>query len=832
MTFNLNRNGYFKHFCTVKMAVHIGIVVLFILNGLVGLSQKTYTTKRLSGEITLDGNWEDEAWKDVPTATDFVVNFPNPNTPSLQKSEVKMAFNNEAFYIVAKLYDINPDSVMDILSQRDDFGNADHFAVLIDPYGTGQNAFTFAVTAAGVELDAIISQTNSDYSWNSVWKSRVQRTDFGWALEMRIPLSQLRFPVEEVQKWKVNFKRNIRRNRETSYWNPVDPATYGEIAQSGFMDGIVGLKSPLRLFFSPYSTAYLDNFYNSSTQQQEWGFRQRFGMDMKLGLSESFTLDATLVPDFGQTASDNLVLNLTPFEIRYNENRPFFLEGTDLFGIGGLFYSRRIGASPALSNVAFNQINKEKGELKVANNQAQLLNATKISGRTKNGLGIGVFNAIENRSHFTYIDSNGIEKKVLAHPLTNYNVLVFSQNLARNGSVSFVNTNVFREDSRSYANVTGSEALLFNKSQKYSLFTSAQVSNSGTKLTTDGFTMYHKIEKVKGARTFFIDGYACSNFFNPNDLGFLPVNNFKGFDLQYKWVGFKPKGRFLRRVFETKTNLEYLYAPNKFTYWKIDGRVLGTFKNFLTSAVDFTLYPVKEVDHFESRTFGKSLNYPASFQFGGFYSSDYSKPFALDFNLYSRKYFKEGMYNIDAYVGPRIRFSNKLFVVLGSSVSRLMGNYGYVRNTDTLFKNDITIGTRNRWTVNNFVSADYTFTNRMGITLRLNHNWQEVNYSYFSRLLDNGNLERMNYLGIDASTNQIKHNTSFNAFVVDLVYRWVIYPGSEIRFVWKYNIYASKNALDYSYFNTFRDLFDQPQLNSFSVKALFFLDANKVRRKK
>lgn len=815
----------------MKNFVRLFVLLGFCWNSTFVFGQRSIGAIKLTSQIALDGDLSDSAWSNIPFQSDFIINYPTPGVTSTFKTEVKFAYDQQAIYIAANLEDRNPDSVLAILSQRDDFGNADWFAILIDPYGTGQNGFTFAVTAAGVELDAIISQVNQDYSWNAVWKSKVMRTVKGWSLEMRIPLSQLRFPDQDIQEWHINFKRQIRRVREMSYWNSVNPQEYGEIAQSGKVEGLNNLRSPLRLFFSPYSTAYADNFYNNQTKSQEWGFRQRFGMDMKYGLSESFTLDATLVPDFGQTASDNLVLNLSPFEIRYNENRPFFLEGMDLFGIGDLFYTRRIGAQPYNSDSARDSISNIKGKLVEASSQAQLVNATKISGRTKKGMGIGVFNAIEKRSNFAYEDSLGNRQEIEAHPLTNYNVFVLSQNMARNGSLSFINSNVFRPDLNEIANVSGIESLSFTKNKKYSYFVSGRMSAlQGGGATKTGHSFYQKFEKVQGSKTFYIDYYETSRTFDVNDLGFMPVTNFRGFTLQRRWVGFQPKGVYLRRHAAISTNLEYLHSPNKYSYWQIDGRVIGTFRNFLTSGIEFSASPIGTVDHFESRRFGNPVNFPASFQIGGFYSSDYSKRYALDFNLYQRTFLKEGMYNFDGYMGHRIRWSNKIFSVFGSSVNRAAGNYGYVYVEDTNYTSDIMIGNRNRWTVNNNISFDYTFTNRMGLVLRLNHYWQEVNYQYFSKLLSDGSTERSAYTGYNPTGKTFMHNISYNAFTFDMVFRWVVYPGSEIRCVWKYNIYASKSGLDNSYFNTFKDLFDQPQLNSFSIKALFFLDAGRLKR--
>lgn len=813
------------------------LLTLFVICGILSLfpdgvtAQKVLQTTAISESVQLDGELKEAFWQTLQPADSFIVNYPNFGASTAFETSVKITYDSKAIYIGAVLTDVTPDSVLAILSQRDDFGNADWFGVLIDPYGSGQNGFGFFVTAAGVELDAILSPEEEDYSWNAVWKSRVVRTETGWSLEMRIPLSQLRFPEKDIQTWKINFKRQVRRRREMSFWSPVNPQLYGQITQSGRLEGLANLKSPLRLSFSPYTTGYVENYYNGQSGNQEWRYRQRFGMDMKLGLSESFTLDATLVPDFGQTVSDNLVLNLSPFEVRYNENRPFFLEGMDLFGIGGLFYTRRIGAPTLNGEYVADSLQATGNVVTAAAGQAQLVNASKISGRTKKGLGIGVFNAVEKRSYITYVDSMGNEREALAHPLTNYNVFVLSQNLKNNKNVSFINTNVYRADSRQTGNVSGLLTQLFTKDRKFGLFFSgkASVLQTGNDALI-GHNVYVKAEKVQGALTYYLEYYEMSDTYDENDLGYLPRNNMRGAAGLIKWTGYEPKGRFLRRSFSGAANLEYLYKPDRYAYLTVTGNSFLTFRNFLTIGIEAGINPLGETDHFESRSFGNPVKIPASYTLGGFYSTDYSKRFALDISCYDRLYDAKEMNNIDAEISPRIRFSNRMFMVVTTGVSRYLNNYGYVRVYDPTYADKIILGTRDRWIVNNAVSVDYTFTNRMGMVIRLNHYWQEVAYSQFRELQQTGWTTASAYDGNSTNDGTSLHNTSYNAFTVDLNFRWVIYPGSEIRLVWKYNIYASENALDMNYFYTFRDLFSQPQLNSFSVKALFFLDAGKLKR--
>ena len=160
------------------------------------------------------------------------------------------------------------------------------------------------------------------------------------------------------------------------------------------------IKPPIRLQFSPYLSTYLNHDGTAPPGVNKTTTSINGGMDVKYGINQAFTLDMTLIPDFGQVQSDNRVLNLTPFEQRFNENRTFFTEGTELFNKGNLFYSRRIGGEPVHYNEAGNICSQ--GEVIVKNPaQSKLINATKISGRTQKGLGIGVLNAITKPQYAT-----------------------------------------------------------------------------------------------------------------------------------------------------------------------------------------------------------------------------------------------------------------------------------------------------------------------------------------------------------------------------------------------------------------------------------------------
>lgn len=343
----------------------------------------------------------------------------------------------------------------------------------------------------------------------------------------------------------MQFVRFTRRNNEASTWSPVNPNESGFINQFGKCQNLVDIKPPLRLSFSPYITGGVRFYPEDSDNKRD--FLRNGGMDVKYGINESFTLDATLIPDFGQVVSDNLVNNLSPFEIRFQENRPFFTEGTELFNKAGLFYSRRIGAIP--TNYYTAEGLRHFGYTVLKNpSVTQLYNAIKLSGRTRNRLGVGVFNAVTAPMHATVQNkASGKDSIIETETLTNYNLFVLDQALKGRSSVTFTNTNVIRSGTDRDANVTGLDYNYFTKNNQYQLKASARYSSifgytpyrgninliddtmrmNGRLMVKpyDGFKGGLTFGKVSGKIQFNVITNIESNTYDPNDLGFLQNSN-------------------------------------------------------------------------------------------------------------------------------------------------------------------------------------------------------------------------------------------------------------------------------------------------------------------
>lgn len=804
--------------------------VMMCVSG-VAFTQKSHTILRIDTPPEIDGEVTEDIWDKASVATDFTTNSPLYGKPSIFRSEFRLCYDDNALYVSGRLYDPNPDSVSYTLSQRDDFGNADWAALTIDPFANNITAFSFGVTSAGVEIDGLESANgNFDRTWNTVWRSAVSKTDYGWSFEMKIPHSAIRFPNKNIHEWNVNFARSVRRNRELSHWNPINPQVFGDITQSGKMVGIEDVTSPLRLSVTPYITGYLENSYDNVLDKQTWKQRLTGGMDLKYGLNDAFTLDMTLIPDFGQTISDQQILNLGPFEVQFNENRPFFLEGTDLFQIGGVFYSRRIGGTPYNYGNASN--NLSNGEEVVQNpNAAPLINGTKVSGRTKSGLGIGIFNSLEGRSEAIIRDSLGNERRVETNPFTNYNVFVLSQNTKNNGTVSFVNTNVTRAGNARDANVSVFESALFSKDGKYRVFATTRFSSvMGQEETVNGHNISTTVSKVAGLWRYGLSYWEESDTYDPNDLGFLLNNNERGYSADVSWNDFEGSKNFFRRSIRAEWWYTELYKPQRYQNSAIEVTVGGLHKKQFYTQVIGQVNPFGEVNHFESRVFGKELNFNQSVYLNYFISTDYSKRLALDVRAWVKDFLYTKQYTTNLFVSPRIRVSDRLNVILESSVQNLQDDYGYVSVQDAAFDGNIMIGFRDRTIVENIVRSQLVFTNRMGIDFRLRHYWQQVEYDDFRELIDEGVFRETDYNPVDGEGLSV-HNTNYNAFTLDVNFRWIFIPGSELTIFYKNNIFQTKNRLEPNYFSTFETLFDQPQVNSISLRLLVFLDAIYLRRK-
>jgi len=803
--------------------------------------KKELNALRVTSTPKIDGVLDEADWQQAQIGTEFIQNRPNPGPKEKYPTHVKVMYDDAAIYIGATMQEVSPDSIFKSLSERDDTGNADWFGVFLDTYNDEINGYGFFVTPAGVQLDARYSSNGEDFSWNSVWESNATIEGSTWTVEIKIPYSAIRFSEKPEQLWGLNFMRNRQARRQGYFWNHVEPAKDGFVNQWGHLKGIKDITPPVRLSFTPYVSATAERFPTGASEGGGEKYKQEVkfsgGMDLKYGISDAFTLDMTLIPDFSQVKSDNQILNLSPFEIQYNENRPFFLEGTELFNKGGFFYSRRVGGFPVNAHV----VNDRPEHVVVKENpvESKMINGTKVSGRTRGGLGVGVFNAVVGRAYATLRDTiTGAEYEVETQPLTNYNVTVLDQSLKNNSYVTFVNTNVLRQGSTYDANLSAVLFRLNTKGNKYAIDGKAALSQLYHSDDTDlGYTYTLGAGKTSGNFTYSLRHTVESDKYNPNDLGILFSNNSMEQEIYFQYNIYQPFWKLLNANASMGAIHERRYDTGNFQNLVIYSNLNGTFKNFLGAGMFFNLEPILTYDYFEPRVNGWYYEFPVNYSFGGYLSSDYSKKFALDINADYRWFDDNGRHNFGYTISPRFRPNDKLLLVYRFSNGMRFSEIGHANNLKgKKGKNDpepivgehIIFGTRDVDNVTNSLEMQYVFNNKMSVRLTAWHNWSKVFYDQYFRLHEDGKLSNTNYIPADYDA---VHDRNFNSFNMDLEYSWWFAPGSQIAVVFKDAFLEQTHTLKPRYFDNVNHTFSSPQSNMLSVKLLYYIDYLTVKNK-
>lgn len=777
---------------------------------------------RITKPPKIDGQPNDECWANLPIADDFIAHQPQPYKKSKFKTHFKIAYDDIAIYVLGYLYDDEPSKIRRELAGRDNLEVAtDLINVGLDTYDDDQNAFRFGVTAAGAQFDSRVSNgNNTDFSWDAVWESEVSLQKDGWVAELKIPFSALRFADKPNQTWGLQIARGINRAAEEGSWAGFDPKIDGLVIQYGSLTDLENIKPPLRLQFSPYLAAGLQrspsfdnngNFTNYGNQRQLTG-----GLDLKYGINQSFTLDMTLIPNFGQVQSDNKVLNLGPFEVQFNENRPFFTEGSEIFGKGDIFYSRRIGGQP---NGYWNVQAGENEVIKSNPTETQLYNATKISGRTKGNLGVGFLNAVTAPMYAEIENTKtGDIRLEQTAALTNYNVFVLSQALKNNSEISFTNASTVRDGGERDANVSSFYTRLRNKGNKYEGQVGGRLSQIFDKNADPnrGFTTFWSARKVSGSLQWRFAQEIQDKKWDPNDLGIFNGNNFinHNANLYYQKV---EQGKIFQAI-ETGLNINHnlQYSTGRYMDLGMEGFFWGRFKNQWWANVWHYAQPTVTYDFFEPRAEGKQFQREPIYVSGTNFGSDQRK------KLYWYSHFSYGIRpnngntRTRVIIEPRYRVNNRLSFSLFAHYLLENDDVGYSTQTD----NDIIFGRRDRKTIEATLSTKLAFTAKSNLTFRARHYWSNVAYNEFFKLNDDGTLKHKDWA--------INQNRSTNFFNIDMIYTWQFAPGSFVNVIWKNNISKFEDGLesiqDEDYTMNIKKTFHTPQTNSLTLKVIYFLD--------
>ena len=652
-----------------------------------------------------------------------------------------------------------------------------------------------------------------------------------------------------MQTWGLQFLRSTRRNNESAFWNAVNPNEAGFVNQFGKYDNLKDIKPPLRLSLSPYLSGGIR--INPEGSRDKTEFLKSGGMDVKYGINESFTLDATLIPDFGQVISDNVINNLSPFEQRFTENRPFFTEGTELFNKSGLFYSRRIGATPSDYNRVEALYSDPSSGYEIKRNPSitRLYNAIKLSGRTEKKLGIGVFNAIAAPMQATLQNINSKSDTLIeTEPLTNYNIVVIDQAFKGRSSITFTNTNVIRNGSAQDANVAALDWALFNKKSTHAVSGTARYSKTfgyrpyrsayffNTDTTTingrrflnpyDGFATRLRFAKVSGKVRYNAQVNVESDKFDPNDLGFIQAPNEVVYSGSVSYNQFEPTDKFVTYNYNLNAYTTYLFKPYQFSNLQIEGSGFWIFKNFWDVRLAAAYSPIWQTDFFDLQTKGFSVKKPWFYYLSASGSTDSRKRLFSSYEFV----FADGEFNDSEYYkgqfGLRYRFSNKFTadVDFERAHDKLQVGWTFIRENGAPV-----VGYRDIKDINTVLSGTYNFTSKMNLSVRARHYWSKVHYLDFKNVDAKGNhIDRAFINGQDQN---------FNLFNVDAFFTWDFRYGSRIVAGWKNflgnNFADAIDGIRYTnYTKNFGRTFSLPHGNEFSLRVIYFLDYNQLRSKR
>ena len=836
---------------------------------------RTYTTVRLTTpKPVIDGKLNDECWKTGEWGGDFVQWIPKEGAKPSQETQFKILYDDKNIYVAIRAFDKEPNKISRKAGRRDEFVG-EQAGVNFDSYHDHRTGFEFSVTAAGQKIDLILTNPMvPELDWNAVWYLKTGLEDSAWVAEYEIPLSQLRYSNDKEQVWGLHVWRWIDRLQEESDWEPQTSTGPGMLYLFGELHGIKDLPKSRRIEIMPYTLGKLKTFEKipqNPFAKNGHSFLGNVGLDAKIGLSSNFTADFTINPDFGQVESDPSVMNLTAFETFYEEKRPFFLEGKNIFrfelGDANVFYTRRIGHAPTY--------HPELGENQFIDypDNTSILSAAKISGKSKNGLAVGVLHSLTAGEN-AELSTNGIKKNLQVEPLTSYTVGRLQQDFNEGTTVlggiftatnrfindpylEFLNTNAYTggfdllhqwNDKEFFVDakiigsaISGSTEAIQNlqlSSARYFQRSDASYMNfdpTRTSLSGQG----GRVKIGKGSKGFW--RYSSEfNWRSPgldlNDIGFMQMADLLEQETEVSYFVTKPVSIFR----------SYSFAVHQSNNWDYGANYLYS-GLFLTSKLDFlNRWMVSPSLHYRNEGYdnrilrgGPAMLLPALWEGSLDFHTDMARKFILSLNAST-----EAARN-DSYTNSNLQAT---VTVIPYNALRLSASLNYSENMDNLQYVDTKVlntGTK-------YILAHLN-QKTLGATFRIDYNISpEISIQYYgspfasvgkySRLKEVTNpradayTDRFKLLNTQFSGNTYQVPASndtpaysvdnpdftFNQFRSNLVFRWEYRPGSQLYFVWGNERTGWKNESSSSVGKAINQLKDVSPNNIFLIKLSYW----------
>lgn len=392
----------------------------------------------------VDGRIDDAAWVAARPVDSFVQHYPVGGAQPSERTTMRVVFDDEALYFGFDCEQVHS-QIVDRLTRRDRDSESEWISVRIDPKNEAKVAFSFGVNATGVLADALITEPGTwSFEWDETWEAATARTPTGWSAEFRIPFRVLRFDPRDVEGgWSLQAGRYITQKQETDMWPHLPRDAGNPLAHFGRLEDLSGIKAANAVELRPFVTGRVRRLdATDQTSANGYDARATAGLDVKWHLAPDLTLDAAVLPDFGQVEADQLILNLTNYETLLPEKRPLFLEGADVFSFPlQIFYSRRIGIAPTVPTLR--SADDEAGAEKLVNlpEPAAIYGATKVVGRIARSWTVGALAAVTGRNEVT-VEGPMARTTRLVAPVTTQTAFRLKRDWAGTGHIGIMATGV------------------------------------------------------------------------------------------------------------------------------------------------------------------------------------------------------------------------------------------------------------------------------------------------------------------------------------------------------------------------------------------------------
>ena len=828
--------------------------------------KRVYNATRTSVVPKIDGRLNDECWKTIGKWDGgFIQQQPHQAQPPSQETEIKILYDDKYLYIAIVAHDNEPEKMSPLLGPRDDYTVGDIAGVALDTYHDKQTAFEFNLTSAGQKVDLMhLGEYGWDLNWNAVWDGKTSLGDSAWYAEMRVPFTQIRFANKEEHTWGMHIWRYIYRMAEESHWKLIPIDAPAMVYIFGELRGIKDIPYKRNFEIMPYAKArYVPDSYDN----QHFGF----GVDGKIGVTSDFTLDYTFNPDFGQVEADPSELNLTSYEVFYDEKRPFFLEGNNIMefssGSDMLYYSRRIGHAPSYVP----SVDEDAGEALSIPDNTSIINALKLTGKNKKGFSMGFVNSITS-SEEAVIRNGDSKETMAAEPFTNYTIGRAKQDFNHGSTViggmvtstirnikdehleflpdnslvggldfehNWKNRKYYITGKSFFSNVNGSEKAIYQLQRNSRHY--YQREDAGYLEINDSLTTLNgwggDISGGKRSGKFRI--YGNLEWRSPgvelNDLGYLRQADYVDEKVNLEYRNNKPKGILLNYRLRLRQghvwsyggeNLNddlYFYSTFRYkNFWQTDFAAKRIFRNIDTRVLrggpSLRKDPENKFDVAVRTSSQKDLLVGLT---GTFVRSD-------------DKITKENSYSFIVYW----RVSNRLNLSSRSVFSLEGDNNQYLRSANVDGRKEYLVGQLDRQTFYTTLRAEFFITPEFSLQYYGSPYVSTGQYLDYRRVADSKaqSLENRfemltktgNGLLVDGANN-IYHDFSdydfdfnFQEFRSNFVARWEYKTGSTIYFVWTHNRSNYEEVYNSSLFDSLKGIGKLGAQNAFMIKLSYW----------